>query len=210
MLPNPLVSIEEALRQRGLPQRLFHMSKRPQIVGLAGKAGAGKDTVAALLRMRGYERRALADPIREEVSDAAAKREAPEGMNDRLAVLFRMGALCPKGIYGKPTPSHVRRILQWWGTEYRRAQDPYYWIQRVAETIYPDGYFSISDIRFANEAQFIRKMGGQVWLVKGRGGIDSDHISEKMDFEHDEEINNAGSIYELAESVSAALKRAIQ
>lgn len=208
MIPNPLSSATIPAFQ-GLPARLFHMGKRPQVIGLAGKAGSGKDTVAALLRMRGYERRAMADALREEVSDAASRRESADFLDDDLLPLFRFGAVTRENIYGKPTLNHIRRILQQWGMA-RRAQDPLYWIQRVAEELTTDGYFVISDIRFANEAQFVRNLGGRVWLVKGRGGIDGDHVSENIDFECDEEIDNGGSIYQLAEAVTATLKRAIE
>jgi hypothetical protein len=62
---------------------------------------------------------------------------------------------------GKP-----RTLLQWWGTDYRRAQDPNYWVKRLQETLDRDNpeIALITDVRFRNEADTIHKMGG--FLVK--------------------------------------------
>lgn len=62
---------------------------------------------------------------------------------------------------GKP-----RTFLQWWGTNYRRAQDPDYWVKRMAEVLdkAPPEVGLITDVRFPNEADFIKSRGG--YLVK--------------------------------------------
>jgi hypothetical protein len=58
--------------------------------------------------------------------------------------------------YGK----HVK-ILQWWGTEYRRAQEPNYWVDKRREKVLGfDGVVVTSDQRFINEAIDTAELGG--------------------------------------------------
>jgi hypothetical protein len=60
---------------------------------------------------------------------------------------------------------HLRRLLQWWGTEYRRGQDPDYWvmvgIRRIQEAITSTRYGVIisDDCRFQNEVDALRDLG---------------------------------------------------
>lgn len=52
-------------------------------------------------------------------------------------------------------------LLQWWGTEYRRAQDPNYWVKKFVSQVkdFP-GVVIAQDVRFTNEAQTIKELGG--------------------------------------------------
>ena len=64
--------------------------------------------------------------------------------------------LCP---YGKQ-----RSLLQFWGAEYRRAQDPDYWVRQLANTIELEkpAIACITDMRFENEMQFVMQYGETV------------------------------------------------
>lgn len=62
----------------------------------------------------------------------------------------------PRAPYGKHP-----KLLQWWGTEFRRAQDDAYWIKRWKVAIDPKADIVIAtDMRFENEAQAIKDVGG--------------------------------------------------
>ncbi|WP_460874805.1 deoxynucleotide monophosphate kinase family protein [Paralcaligenes ginsengisoli] len=68
-------------------------------------------------------------------------------------------------------PRSPREIMRWWGTEYRRAKHPTYWLDKANESIDAAarrGFrrIVITDVRFANEADFVRGLGGQVWMIK--------------------------------------------
>lgn len=64
--------------------------------------------------------------------------------------------LCP---YGKQ-----RTLLQWWGTDYRRAVDPDYWINKLAERLAKDKpeIALITDMRFPNEMAFVQEYGDAI------------------------------------------------
>jgi hypothetical protein len=81
--------------------------------------------------------------------------------------------LCP---YGK-----WRTLLQWWGGEYRRSQDRKYWVKRLAERIQTDApeVALISDMRYPNEAQWVKEVGGFIVRVRRLGFTPvNEHISE--------------------------------
>jgi len=119
-------------------------------------------------------RYAFADALKREVNDAARKAG---GMLNLLTLSSRRFALCdgyymdfpdwvyydaeapmddPLCPYGKQ-----RTLLQWWGAEYRRAQDPDYWVRQLAFTIELEKpqIALISDLRFENEMKFVKQYG---------------------------------------------------
>ncbi len=62
----------------------------------------------------------------------------------------------PLSPYGK----HVK-VLQWWGGEYRRSQDPKYWVDKRCEKIVGfEGVVVTSDERYINEAIDTLELGG--------------------------------------------------
>jgi hypothetical protein len=161
----------------------------PRVIGLCGRAGVGKDEVAKILGGYGYERTAFANELKREV-DERLKWEylsfsAAASYGDSGAEIERLLFAC-RGVspWEKPTPPDMRRLLQLWGSEYRRQQDPGYWTKRVIEQIEssPEQRFSVSDVRFPNEAEAIEALGGVVWKIE-RPGIIRDtalHVSESM------------------------------
>lgn len=179
---------------------------KKQIVALTGYAGVGKDTIADILVAHlGFRKVAFADALRAEVADGfgvetihlshpstknhpmtgLSLRRAPRGL---LAAVALSGIEIPRDGTGQPTdewldqPRAPRQILQWWGTEYRRATHPHYWsrllLQRLVDYM-RDGEtrFVITDCRFQNEADTVRALQGYVWKVT-RPGINSTTTSE--------------------------------
>ncbi len=160
-----------------------------RIVGLAGKAGSGKDHVAGLLLelFPGGVRLASGDLLKQDIEDTLG------GAN-----------LWP--LHRKPYSSDIRRLLQWWGTEFRRSQQSDYWTRKLAEEI--DHWKTtrrvplivVTDVRFDNEARLIRRHKGLVVEVyapdqirRARlGGEVPDHSSEHIDFKVDAEVSNPG------------------
>lgn len=112
----------------------------PLIVALSGKAGTGKSTCADMLVHKltdmGVPARkcSFASVLREECSQSFPKVD----------------------FYEKPTPTPVRKLLQAWG-QLRRMEDPNYWTTALGRAIVDySGVVVIDDLRFQNEALWLR------------------------------------------------------
>jgi hypothetical protein len=186
--------------------------KRPalsHLIALTGHAGAGKDTTADLLVAHGrFRKLAFADALRGEVSNAFSvslddlnaphlKNVATVALRMRLAprdflaaVVLSLSAASPN--HRTPLsdewldePRSPRQIMQWWGTEYRRAQSPGYWTQQlIARLAYyrreGETRFVVTDVRFDNEAHALRMAGAVLWQVVRpghNGAAEGTHVS---------------------------------
>lgn len=134
------------------------------IIGLHGKAGAGKDTAAEMLQSflpeGTYKQLAFAKPLKEVAKIKFGLTDwhvnTQEGKKETIPAL------------GKT----VRQLLELEGTEATR--DIYgsnFWIWRMAQEV--DSAFKegikcvvITDVRFENEAEFIRQEGGIVFEIQ--------------------------------------------
>ena len=150
------------------------------VVGIVAPAGGGKDTVYQDLKdLAGcpVDRFALADSLRLEIEAV-------------------MGAHCPN-LWTKDEEwsGAAEWILQRYGTEFRRDQDPDYWVKatrkRIHDYLATQGVPSlavVTDVRFPNEVKMIRGMGGMVLYVdtpmdlavERRPDKDRHHESERM------------------------------
>lgn len=178
----------------------------PYLIGLTGQSTSGKSTVAALLHMIGFEELSFATALRTEIVQLAlgglpdVPYIKPEWMLGILDIR-NMGA---GAVWEKPMWTSVRRLLQHYGTEFRRAQDENYWISRLPEIDVTKKYV-VSDVRFENEAAHIRDHGGIIWHITRGSEVDPTHSSEACDFEPDLVLENNGSLNDLAEHVLLTL-----
>lgn len=172
------------------------------IIGLAGYAGAGKDTVGDILIQKyGYRRVAFADKIRSFLYD----------INPQIGSLTLQTIVNESGWDIAKINPEVRRLLQDTGIAGRNLLGEDIWIwESLGEVVYSaantnaDGGTSgsieekivVTDVRFENEAKFIKDFGGQVWQVV-REGVKpyNDHISEVdlIGYDFDKVITNNGS-----------------
>lgn len=147
------------------------MSAPYKIIGLAGQARSGKTTVADYLCTAGFHQLAFADPI---VDALVSILDVPVEYRTHKKEL--------------PIPGFdfsYRKAAQTLGTDWgRRMLDPDLWIQVMANRIKSAADDSdsivISDVRFENEANWIRSQGGELWHVT-RPGFDGGvrkHASE--------------------------------
>jgi hypothetical protein len=144
----------------------------PPIIGITGKAGAGKDTLAKILSHNyGYVQYSLADPIK-------------DLLNARFGWTPRMW----DNREWKERPATAdgfspRSWAQWLGTEIgRELAGPDVWVNALLVRAAAEGNNKltvVSDVRFDNEARVILEHGGIVIEVFGRetSAVDQ-HVSE--------------------------------
>lgn len=199
------------------------------VVGLTGPINCGKDTVGALLaKHAGAHTMAFADPLRIEIVDAfcieqvfLTRRETKERPMDALALSrctdksFVDRMVITQGVINMDdflnAPRSPREIMRWWGTEYRRANDPAYWVNLAAQRLrwFHTGLAArlvvITDVRAENEAQLVRGVGGHVWQITrpGHQAKPAEHSSEVTGeaFAPNAVIDNAGDLRDLQERV---------
>jgi hypothetical protein len=169
------------------------------IIGLTGFAQSGKDSVGQILvRRAGFKRLAFADALRVSLYKLNPKIESEIEIQSRGFWEW---------ISGEPPRTHkkeirvqdlvktigwdeakvkypeIRELLQKLGTESGReihGQDC--WTNIIKRQIAAEPYqnFVITDVRFPNEADVIKSMGGTVIKIEREGiGSVNGHISDK-------------------------------
>ncbi len=161
------------------------------IIGISGKMGVGKTRLACTLcdLHPGWVRMAFGDPVKDEISEVFgfSRRLCNTALGKSTGVSTHQAVDHP-GAGGKLPPRlimTVREVLQWWGTDVRRAQDPDYWVKAMAarlDDLPGDACVVFDDVRFPNEARMVRERGGLlVRLLPWNGwkpGPNADHYSE--------------------------------
>ncbi len=178
------------------------------LIGLSGKAGSGKSTVADfLVRNHCFETVSLADPLKRFVREVVGfSRDQLWGASKLRNEVEPRTGLC--------------------------ARDPLLAIGDTVRSLYADAFVDcaarqavalqqvingggvvIVDVRYKNEVSYIRRAGGKVWRIvrpgAGLRGPAAEHASENDlgDGDCDRVINNQdGPLEELAALVAAALK----
>lgn len=150
--------------------------KTIELIGVAGPAGSGKDTVADFIcSERGYIKYSLAAPMKAAVNGmlAAAGCEVIN-FNDRKVKEARHSLL----------GCSPRRFLQLFGTDFARNMiNDSIWLNHANHFINKQsarGYgIVVPDIRYPNESSWLRERGGKLIHVirPGVGAVEA-HISE--------------------------------
>lgn len=178
-----------------------------QIVGIAGSSGAGKSTAAAAIVERGnFEVLSFAHPLKEM---AIALLMSGFGYTRASCDVF----LAEKKQVIPELNVSMRHLLQTLGTEWGRSmirQDM--WLESMADRIIDRGEHAnivIDDVRFEDEAAFIRWSGGLVIHLRRPMSVSDGHASEAgvSVGARDVVIDNTGSIVDLAAEVNHAVER---
>ncbi len=143
--------------------------KHPQLIGLTGLKQSGKSTTADILVRDGtFARKSFATPIK---SMLATMGVLPHEMDDKEKVIPRFNR-------------SPRQMMQTLGTEWgRKCVDDNHWVniaKRDAFRTLANGYSVVfDDVRFDNEAQMIRDLGGTVWqIIRTKQQATDPHVSE--------------------------------
>lgn len=138
----------------------MHGKKKPDqiLIGLAGKKQSGKNTVADMLDVLAardgwtVKQFAFANAVKRELADAC---DVSVDYIEKHKSMFRLG-------------------LQWWGTEFRRGMHSGdYWVKQLNFALQQEGLgqfdkhvYIITDVRFKNEADYIKRHGGLLVRVE--------------------------------------------
>lgn len=164
-----------------------YQEQYPDVYGITGNKGHGKDTFARLLVQKriaqdglvklktthfAEELKRLATVVYGLTWDQLHKLEAKEAplatpieMDDKLDQLRKETGLDikPTGL----TATSPRLLMQYLGTEYVRKTQDDFWLDIVVKKIREHGgFYLIPDTRFTNEADAVRSVGGKVLKVK--------------------------------------------
>lgn len=181
------------------------------LIGLSGHMRAGKDVVADYLcRVHHFVRIGFADTLKREVA-RTLRRTLTEyvrihyGFTDREQIDATITDL----LYVNRDPV-TRALLQEWGTDLRREEDPQYWVRKWQTAYLDSGAENVvcADVRFPNEARAILACHGKLWLVRRPNAEGNGHESESFcETFHgwNAVIDNTGTLADLHQTVESLL-----
>ena len=171
------------------------MNKNLNLIGISGKKGRGKDTVARVVQKLKpeYQIRKFSGKLKEIVailtgidvslleSEVVKQQRVPE-------------------FGGRFT---LRQLLQFIGTDLLRAQlHNDVWVESLLMGYSSNQKWLISDVRFPNEADAIKDLGGMVIRVNRNGAIDPHPSETALDtYDFDYVLDNNGTLKDLKANV---------
>lgn len=173
------------------------MYRSAKIIGIHGKARSGKDTIANfLLALRGGYIYSFADPIRAMLIPIGVDMNDPYWLKHKEDVIPALGV-------------SPRRLMQTLGTDWGRQMiNGDLWLILAKQRLlnYGPGMI-VADVRFENEAAWVRSQGG-VMLHVTRPGVApvEDHVSETgvVAAPADMKISNDGTLEDLQRFIHEA------
>ena len=165
------------------------------ILGFSGRMRSGKTELANICEKYGYEKLYFALPLKQlcadllDISIDALNDAKNKGidigitMGDDMCEILSEETEIPLDIVKEKCNGKVlntvREMLQFIGTDLIREYNTNWHVNRIREMISPSKNYVIDDVRFPNELDLIKELGGDCWFVI-RPRIDnvSNHESE--------------------------------
>ena len=175
------------------------------MIGITGKIGSGKDTIADyLVSKHNYTKLSLAEPIKSAL--AAMLDEPVENFYDREL----KEQLIPELGLSR------RQLAEALGTEWGRYSlknytgDENFWVKLLEYKIFKNNLQRtvVPDVRFDNEVNFIRENKGIIInVIRPDFTIKSDHISNNNNLSYDVRIyNNTSTVEEFLASIESEIQ----
>lgn len=135
------------------------------IIGLTGKAGSGKDTVASFLDKKNTDVFAFADPLKHACKilfNFTEEQLYDPYMKEQIDIRWNKSP---------------REIFQWLGTDVIRKhiKEDFFIINMKNKIENSDKNIIITDVRFDNEAEFIKSIGGIIVKINRPNSKTTDH-----------------------------------
>lgn len=180
-----------------------------RLIGLVGYAGTGKDTVRQLLELEhSFVGLAFADPIRQMLRTLFSSNGIDEKYIDERD--FKEATI--EDLLTEQ-PLSYRQMAQTLGTEWGRNLSPDFWLQIAGAFIADqrrrgERLFVISDVRFVNEARWVKDAGGELWRIHRPGVLPVRPHASEAEIEHiecDRLIDNSGTVDDLWTRVDSVM-----
>jgi hypothetical protein len=150
------------------------------IIGIVGKARAGKDTIASHLhRGYGFTQYSFAQPLKNGVKEMFGFTDAQLFGKEKDIVDTRWG-ISPRQVLQHLGTDYIQFSLGEAFPQFKETVGRNFWVKK-----FEDWFRSrksdvvISDCRFKHEIDAITSMGGEIWCVKRNVKIEnSEHLSE--------------------------------
>jgi len=190
------------------------------LIGISGKKRSGKDTVGGyLVEQKEFKRKAFADDLKTLVSktyDIPITWFHHDTLKEKALLNYPMSAMAcehlgeDEGMIVDGIRYHSPRTLCILEGYFKRVVDPLYWCKKIVEGNGVEGNIVITDVRYQNEADYIKSKGGILLRVNRLNTPLSSHLSETdLDLYtgFDGIIENNSSIKDLLVNVDAFVKR---
>lgn len=169
------------------------------LIGIVGRKRSGKDTLAGFISGMSPGTRVLsfAGPLKQACKHAYHLSD--DQLDDTKDVIDHRWGMTP------------RDMMKSLGVNYFRSQDDGHWTKNMSfrlEGLGKNVTVVISDIRFQNEAAFVREHGGVlIHVSRDLESNSDDHVSEQTTdaIECDHYIRNDGSLDDLRASAKSIL-----
>ena len=182
----------------------------PHLIGLIGRAGSGKSTAAEIIAADGFTRTRFASGLKSMLSALFATAGLPPAEITRRIEGDLKEA--PDAILDGKSPRQAMIAL---GTEWGRDLiSPGLWVSiweaRARSILAAGSSVVVEDVRFLNEIEAIRCLGGRVLYIdrQGPGVVSIDHVSETLGpAAADLTVDNSGTIADLSDQIRRELSR---
>jgi hypothetical protein len=166
----------------------------PKIIGISGYIGSGKTLLADTLCSKyNFIRVKMAQPLKTMLESIGLTQDNIEGSTKQT----------PLPLLCNQTPRYAMQTL---GTEWGRnlmGADLWVnlWAKKVNELISKDINIVCDDVRFINEVQKIKELGGKIFRLDRAAAKKQDHKTEQQDFKVDILLSNNGDIQDVVQRV---------
>lgn len=177
-----------------------------QIIGIVGVAGSGKTLVwRHLVEQYGFQKVSFSAP---------AKRMLVHGLGLPAEQIDGDDKERPDPLLcGRTGRQLTRSIISDWGRRHvGRAIWCNIWRRDASQIVGLDGNVLADDVRYPDEADVIRELGGQIWRVYRPGLNSAGQATENAQkgIEEDHLLANATTIPDLLVSVDALVKQMME